>query len=404
MVDLTTTNWLLAVMAVERRADSSARDRARVAGVSPLPADDDRAWRSSKRGTSRRCASRSTRFSADVQAITARVSHQTERVDHAISGTIDRVDDTAERVQHSVREQVVGARRVVRGVRAVIMSLLTTEPPVAGRRTRRRERVRITRRDHMAYEYDRIEREDGGGSFLMGLLAGTVLGAGLGMLFAPKAGLGDAEAADRSRRTVCGRTANETYAQATRRSPDQPGVREGQPDRRQGREVVDRGRELERQHTAQRAPPADRVPRRIDRATRTTRRRLSDGVHRDRRTARHDRECGHGGRGPWRRGTSSCASRRCAGWRGHWSRRYGARHRAARGSRQRSAARRGTRPRDAIRGRARRRRAMIVRVNQPADAQRPARAPGAGARARRNPAHRSGHLARASSASTTATT
>jgi gas vesicle protein len=40
----------------------------------------------------------------------------------------------------------------------------------------------------MAYEYDRLEREDGGGSFLMGLLAGTVLGAGLGMLFAPKAG------------------------------------------------------------------------------------------------------------------------------------------------------------------------------------------------------------------------
>jgi hypothetical protein len=27
----------------------------------------------------------------------------------------------------------------------------------------------------MAYEYDRLEREEGGGSFLMGLLAGTVL-------------------------------------------------------------------------------------------------------------------------------------------------------------------------------------------------------------------------------------
>ena len=40
----------------------------------------------------------------------------------------------------------------------------------------------------MAYEYDTLEREDRGSAFLTGLFAGTVLGAGLGLLFAPKTG------------------------------------------------------------------------------------------------------------------------------------------------------------------------------------------------------------------------
>src|SRR5437016_8715708 len=41
----------------------------------------------------------------------------------------------------------------------------------------------------MADGYDRFENEGNGGSrFVMGLLTGTVLGAGLGMLFAPKSG------------------------------------------------------------------------------------------------------------------------------------------------------------------------------------------------------------------------
>ena len=35
---------------------------------------------------------------------------------------------------------------------------------------------------------DRFGKNDGGGSFMMGLLTGTVVGVGLGMLFAPKAG------------------------------------------------------------------------------------------------------------------------------------------------------------------------------------------------------------------------
>jgi gas vesicle protein len=40
----------------------------------------------------------------------------------------------------------------------------------------------------MADSFDRYDNEGGGGGFMMGLLTGTVLGAGLGMLLAPKAG------------------------------------------------------------------------------------------------------------------------------------------------------------------------------------------------------------------------
>jgi len=64
---------------------------------------------------------------ADVKGITARVSQQTERVDHAISGTINRVDNTAERVRAGVHDKVSQAAGVMRGVRAVIMSLLHKE-------------------------------------------------------------------------------------------------------------------------------------------------------------------------------------------------------------------------------------------------------------------------------------
>ena len=74
----------------------------------------------------------------DVKSVTARVSQQTERVDHAISGTIHRVDETADRVKGSLREKVYQAVGVVRGIRAVIASLLDTDSaqsaaPAAGR-------------------------------------------------------------------------------------------------------------------------------------------------------------------------------------------------------------------------------------------------------------------------------
>src|SRR5262249_53452358 len=63
----------------------------------------------------------------DVRMVTASVSHQTERVDHAISGTIDRVDVTAERVRASLRMNVYRAIGIIRGIRAVIESLLVSE-------------------------------------------------------------------------------------------------------------------------------------------------------------------------------------------------------------------------------------------------------------------------------------
>jgi hypothetical protein len=64
---------------------------------------------------------------ADVKGITARASHQAERVDHAITGTMERVDETATRVRAGVHDRVSQAAGVVRGVRAVIASLLHTE-------------------------------------------------------------------------------------------------------------------------------------------------------------------------------------------------------------------------------------------------------------------------------------
>jgi uncharacterized protein YoxC len=64
---------------------------------------------------------------SDVHAITARISQRTERVDHAISGTIGRVDETAEHLVHRVRDKVAQATGVVRGIRAAIASVLTTD-------------------------------------------------------------------------------------------------------------------------------------------------------------------------------------------------------------------------------------------------------------------------------------
>lgn len=80
----------------------------------------------------------------------------------------------------------------------------------------------------MADGYDRFDNNEGsgGGSFVMGLLTGTVLGAGLGMLFAPKAG-SELRSQLSEQANKLRDTASETYGQATEKVT----------------QIVDRGRE-----------------------------------------------------------------------------------------------------------------------------------------------------------------
>ena len=63
----------------------------------------------------------------DVKTVTSRVAHETQRVDHAITATIDRVDETAARVRAGVHDRVSQAVGVLRGIRAVIVTLLQRE-------------------------------------------------------------------------------------------------------------------------------------------------------------------------------------------------------------------------------------------------------------------------------------
>jgi gas vesicle protein len=87
----------------------------------------------------------------------------------------------------------------------------------------------------MANEYD---YEGGGGSgFMMGLLTGTVLGAGLGMLFAPKSG---SELRGQLSETASrmGNAASENYQKVADKATDL-----AQRGREMGRDVTNRARE-----------------------------------------------------------------------------------------------------------------------------------------------------------------
>src|SRR5215813_12754776 len=72
----------------------------------------------------------------------------------------------------------------------------------------------------MADGYDRFDSDGGGGgSFVMGLLTGTVLGAGLGILFAPKSG-SDLRNQISEQAGSLANTASEGYRRATETAGD----------------------------------------------------------------------------------------------------------------------------------------------------------------------------------------
>jgi gas vesicle protein len=85
----------------------------------------------------------------------------------------------------------------------------------------------------MADSFDRYDNEGGGGGFMMGLLTGTVLGAGLGMLLAPKAGSELRGAIGEQARNL-GSAASEQYKRASETAGTWA---------ERGREMVDKARE-----------------------------------------------------------------------------------------------------------------------------------------------------------------
>jgi gas vesicle protein len=100
----------------------------------------------------------------------------------------------------------------------------------------------------MANEYD---YEGGGGSgFMMGLLTGTVLGAGLGMLFAPKSG---SELRGQLSETASkvGNAASESYQKVADKASDiaERGRDMGRDVVGRAREAVSRGTEEARKYT-----------------------------------------------------------------------------------------------------------------------------------------------------------
>lgn len=91
-------------------------------------------------------------------------------------------------------------------------------------------------------DYGRLEDvENGSGGFMMGLLAGTVIGAGLGLLFAPKNG-SELRGQLSRRAESLANSASEGYRRASASASQW-----AEKGRDLGRDVADKGREMGRE-------------------------------------------------------------------------------------------------------------------------------------------------------------
>src|SRR5688572_28201744 len=123
--------------------------------------------------------------------------------------------------------------------------------PVASA-VRRKACMRTGEEQEMA-DFDRYDSESGGSGFVMGLITGTVLGAGLGMLLAPKAGAELRGAIGEQARNL-GNKASEQY----RRASENAGgwAEKGREFAERARDAVSRGAEEARGYAGASSSPS----------------------------------------------------------------------------------------------------------------------------------------------------
>lgn len=126
MVDLTTTNILLGVMALVSVLEAIALVAAGVIGLKLYRQVSAQVALLEARHV-QPLRAQATTILDTVQRISAQVEHSTTRVDAAVQGTMQKAEQTVERVQGGARRAAGTVVGVVRGVRTALETFLTDE-------------------------------------------------------------------------------------------------------------------------------------------------------------------------------------------------------------------------------------------------------------------------------------